>query len=390
MNEVSRALRAEADLAHDFVRRAEVYAFATDAVTQLQTALDPGADLAAVLLFISGKADFDAIYSEACTAFAPCPVIACTTAGEIGETGYVEDTIIALGLPHRHFAVDVVVFDTLCGDALARDVDALIERRITLAAQHPDKPNGFAFLAIDGLSLREDVVAAAIAPALGPVPLFGGSAGDGTSFLRALVAGNGAVHEKAAVLVLIQTDFRAEVFTLDHLNPTGTRMVVTSADPEARIVKEINAEPAAAEYARIVGKDPGQLDEFTFAAHPVVVRIGERYHVRSIQRMNPEGELVFFSAIDEGMVLTTALPEPMAPHLDKSLTEIIGPSTPAMILACDCLLRRMEAEQTQEFRAVSDILSDHNVTGFSTYGEQIGPIHVNQTMTGVVLFPPDE
>jgi hypothetical protein len=27
--------------------------------------------------------------------------------------------------------------------------------------------------------------------------------------------------------------------------------------------------------------------------------------------------------------------------------------------------------------------------GFSTYGEQVNSMHVNQTMTGVALYPPD-
>jgi hypothetical protein len=33
-------------------------------------------------------------------------------------------------------------------------------------------------------------------------------------------------------------------------------------------------------------------------------------------------------------------------------------------------------------------LVKHNVRGFSTYGEQIGSIHVNQTFTGVAIYPP--
>jgi hypothetical protein len=28
------------------------------------------------------------------------------------------------------------------------------------------------------------------------------------------------------------------------------------------------------------------------------------------------------------------------------------------------------------------------VVGFSTYGEQINGLHVNQTMTGVAIYPP--
>ena len=165
-------------------------------------------------------------------------------------------------------------------------------------------------------------------------------------------------------------------------------MVVTEADPARRIVKEINAEPAAREYARIVGKDPNQLNPFTFAANPVVVRIGGEHHVRSIQRVNSNGELVFFSAIDEGMVLHVARAEDMTGHLDDQLADLGGEERPQAILACDCILRRIEAQQCQQIGSVSEVLARHNVTGFSTYGEQFGPLHVNQTMTGVAFFGP--
>ena len=108
----------------------------------------------------------------------------------------------------------------------------------------------------------------------------------------------------AAVITLVRTACDVRVFSLDHLSPTETRMVVTAADPETRTVFEINAEPAAREYARILGKDPMQLTPLTFASHPVLVRLGGQYHVRSIQLMDERGNLVFFSAIDEGLVLT--------------------------------------------------------------------------------------
>ena len=38
--------------------------------------------------------------------------------------------------------------------------------------------------------------------------------------------------------------------------------------------------------------------------------------------------------------------------------------------------------------AVSDPLRRHRVWGFSTYGEQFGPLHVNHTLTGCVIYPP--
>ncbi len=321
--------------------------------------------------------------------WAEAVVIGCTTAGEIGEGGYAEGTLVAIGFARAHFAAQPVVvpdLDALDGQRLVGDA---IRARMALTAQEPRWTHEFAFLLVDGLSTREDELVAALAPGLGPVPLFGGSAGDGHRFAETLVSAGGLALRRAAVLCLIRTDREVEVFSLDHLRPGSTRMVVTEADPRARIVRQINAEPAAREYARVLGKDPEQLSAFTFAAHPVVVQMGGAHHVRAIQRVLPNGDLVFFSAIDEGLVLTLAEPEDMAEHLGRELDRIARGRRPEAIWACDCILRRVEAEQTQQGRAVSAVLDRHRVVGFSTYGEQINGLHVNQTLTGVALFAPE-
>jgi hypothetical protein len=59
-------------------------------------------------------------------------------------------------------------------------------------------------------------------------------------------------------------------------------------------------------------------------------------------------------------------------------------------LACDCILRKLEAQEKQKTRALSEILSQNNVVGFSTYGEQFNSMHVNQTLTGVAIYPPKD
>jgi hypothetical protein len=315
-------------------------------------------------------------------------VIGCTTAGEISDAGYVEGQIVAVGLPADHFAVEPL----LIPDLGALDSDALIGRliraRAALVRDHPGWEHEFAFLMVDGLSIREDELTSALASGLGPVPLFGGSAGDGTRFKETFVLHRGAALRNAAVLAMVRSDCRARVFSLDHVVPTEKRMVVTEADPRNRIVRQINAEPAAQEYARILGKDPGQLTTFTFAAHPVVVRIGGKHHVRAIQQVAENGDLVFFSAIDEGLVLTLGEPRDMVAHLERELAALDRGGAPDTILACDCILRRMEAQEKQLSGAVSQILRRHRVVGFSTYGEQLNSMHVNQTMTGVAIYPP--
>ena len=316
------------------------------------------------------------------------PVIGCTTAGEIGTAGYVEDTIIAIGLPARDFDAETLLIEDLAHLDPEPLISDLIRRRAALNARHPDWTHEFAFLLVDGLSYREDALTSVLATGLGPVPLFGGSAADGTRFLETLVLKGTRRLRNAAVVALVRTRCPIRVFKLDHLRPTATRMVVTDADPARRIVRQINAEPAALEYARLLGRDPAQLTPFTFAAHPVVVRVGGHHHVRAIRQVADNGDLVFYSAIAEGMVLTLAEPLDMEDHLRRELGALSAPTTPAAIIACDCVLRRMEAQEKQKAHALSQVLAAHRVFGFSTYGEQFSAMHVNQTLTGVAIYPP--
>ena len=347
-------------------------------------------DWAHVFVFSPNR---DILQTVATSASAICNksnVTGCTTAGQIGKHGYTGDEMsVIIAMPADHFATRTVPIHDLDTLDPQEIIDALVQARTALTEAHPDKPNGFGFILVDGLSLREDELAATVAPGLGAWPVFGGSAGDGDRFQETWLANGDTLSTGSALLTFICTACETRVFSLNHLEPTERRMIVTKADPAQRIVKEINAEPAAREYARMVMKDPDQLDEFTFSANPVVVRLGDTHHVRAIQRVNEKGELVFFAAIEEGMVLNVAEPKDIAPHLDTELKKLKAGRDNVEIFACDCLLRKIEAEQTQATRALSNVLTRNRVVGFSTYGEQIGPLHVNHTMTGVMLVAPD-
>lgn len=374
-------------IGEEFVRRASAPAEDPQAIATLARALGPG-PFALVLIFATPEADLARLPAKAARAFPGAAIAGCTTAGEITGAGYEEGTVVALGFSAEQFAAETVAIRDLrrldAGDLAA----ALGRARERLAAAHPEFSEEFALLLVDGLSVMEDELAARLAAGLGSAPLIGGSAGDGARFGRTFVMEGDALLGDAAVVSLVRSACPVRVFSVDHLEPTGRRMVVTEADPRRRIVRRINAEPAAREYARLLGKDPQQLTPFTFAAHPVVVRVGERHHVRAIQQVGADGDLLFFAAIDEGVVLTLAEPRDMAGHLAGELERLSDPGRPLAILAFDCMLRRLEAQEKQELGAVSEILRRHGVMGFSTYGEQRGPIHVNHTMTGMAFYPP--
>lgn len=363
---------------------------APNLIDDLATQLGDG-PFALVVVFSGPDARFPAFISEASARFGQAPVMGCTTAGELAMgIGYRENSVVAVAFPERCFESEVVLFENL-GDWEMQDLSqTTIRARAALADRASDMAYEFAFLVVDGLSLQEDKLASALTSGLGPVQLFGGSAGDGVQFEHTFVALDGKTYERAAVLALVRSRCRVRVFTLNHFTPTDLRMVVTCADPSRRLVHQINAEPAARELGRLLGKDPEQIDTFTFADNPMVVRLGGSHHVRAIKRVTEDGDLEFFSAIDEGLVLTLAEANHIVDHLDAELAalEDAQDGPPVGILACDCILRRIEAENKQQKRPLDSVLTRHRVTGFSTYGEQINGMHVNQTMTGVAIYAP--
>ncbi len=346
--------------------------------------------LALMILFIGEGHDLDQIEKTLLPITQQTQIIGCTTAGEIGAGGYLDGQIVALGLPRNLFQVATGVLRDLrkFDPELARQLAFDLRAEVTFSTA--DWANEVAFLLSDGLSLMEEQLVWALSEALGQSPLVGGSAGDGLSFGKTFVMHQGRFMSDAAVLAILRTPCRVTAFRFDHLEPTDKRMVVTDADPEHRLVRAINGMPAGPEYARILGKDPEQLSPFIFAANPVVSKIGDDHHVLAIQRVEEDGTLRFFSAIETGLVLRLAQSTDLGAHLEQELSRLSPAGETPAIMACDCILRRLEAEHSQKRHQISAVLDRFGVTGFNTYGEQFNLVHVNQTFTGLAFYPPDE
>ena len=356
--------------------------------TALAQALGPGPH-ALILVFASLEADLPSLVATLGQAFPRTPICGCSTAGEITATGYDMGKIVAFAFPSRGFDAEVLVFEHIDQLDTRSVIGELLRARQSLARRAEARVNELAVLMVDGLSGQEDALVAALSGGLGTVPMVGGSAGVVTGASETVLFAEGRLLEKAAVLCLLRGVCEFRTFSLDHSRPTEARIVVTRADPEHRMVLEINDEPAAEEYARLLGLPPEDLSPYVFAAHPVLVRVGGRYYVRAIQGVGPDNSLVFFGAIAEGLVLTLGATDDIAGHLEQELAELARRRSPSAILGFDCFFRRIEAEGRQKVFEVSRILARHNVAGFSTFGEQIGAMHVNQTMTGVAFFPPE-
>ncbi|KAB2955339.1 MAG: hypothetical protein F9K19_12385 [Rhizobiaceae bacterium] len=312
----------------------------------------------------------------------------CSTAGEITPDGLAEGQAVAILFPRASFTVATTMVRRLSAsgvDAIAGEVERL-KQRLSGDGATIRSDQVFALCFVDGLSYAEEALTSAIHWSLDDIPLIGGSAGDDLKFeTTALFTENGADTD-CAVIVLVATSLPFQVFKTENFVPTGDKLVVTASDPDHRIVREFNAAPAAEEYAAAIGLDPGSLTPMSFASHPVVVRVGGEYYCRSIQKVHPDGSLSFFCAIDDGIVLTIAQPKGMVESTRaalKAVDEKLGGTD--VILGFDCVLRRLDAQNRQVFRDMSELYRENNVVGFGTYGEQYRSMHLNQTFTGIAF-----
>lgn len=349
-----------------------------------------GHDIGFILFFCSSAYPLAELELELKRHFQHLEVMGCTTAGEIGHSGYNKNSISAIGFLHRDFSISgmQIPLENFTLESAQKSVAELITR-CKSQMKAPIENGTFVLTLIDGLTSQEESVLLTLNTALGRIPHFGGSAGDDERLSYTHVYSDGVFHEKSALVIMVNTHCPFEVFSTHHIESLGSKLVVTKADSEHRRVYEFNAEPAALVYAREIGLDVNELRPEIYALNPLAVKVGNEFYVRSIQKVNPDLSLDFYCAVDNGIVVTAMKPGNVIDNLSQKLTKVseqLGEIQ--LIIGCDCFLRRKEVEVTHRNQAMQKLLRRFHVVGFNTYGEQLGGIHVNQTFTGVAIGAP--
>lgn len=348
----------------------------------------PADGLAMVLVFLSPYYDPERFVAEMTAHFGETPIYGCTTAGELTPDGCEENSVVALAFSANDFNVVARPIVNLArfSNEEGRKIGSELQQELLRRDSDVEVRQSFGLVLIDGMCRREEAIMSAINASLDNIPIVGGAAGDGLRFERTWVFFNGRAHTDAAVLMLLSTSLPFRLFTCDNLEPTSTKMVVTEADIEQRVVKELNGEPAVEEYSRAVGISDDGLDAFSFASHPVLVKVGRAHYARSIQQARPDGSLSFFCAIDEGIVFTVAKsynPVSATREVFARLHDEIGEVS--IYIGFECISRRFAAKQHQVAREMSELYRENRVIGFHTYGEQYGSMHMSHTLTGVAI-----
>lgn len=360
---------------------------ASDAVREAAASIAPR-QACFVLAFIPNTLGIDAVVAGLSACMDGVPVFGCTTAGQITLQGYEPDALLLLAFPKENFRCASILFEPLV--PLSTPAIATQAQRQTEKFQHTAGWNRLALIFTDGLSKQEDILVSTLETVLDGLPVFGGSAGDGLLFGKTFVLHQGQSYTNAAVLLLIETNLEFKGLGFDHFLPVGFQIVVTDADPDERLVYEINGAPAALEYARLVGCPVEALSPQVFAENPMLVEHNASHYVRAISDATEGHALSFLAAIDDGLIMTLGQGKEILETLEQGLdARDHNGREPDFILGFDCVLRKLEIEQKQLHGQVSDILRKRRVLGFNTYGEQQSGVHMNQTFVGIAFFEPE-
>jgi hypothetical protein len=348
-----------------------------------------------VFAFASTQQDADIVARAIASRFPGSLVTGCTTAGEVIDGDHANGSLVVAAVvsPEVRWSLQAVRGVKTFDEAAAQSTADALFAGLEIKADDADPSKHFCLTFIDGLSMKEERVVSLMADALAGLPLLGGSAGDDLAFKETRVFCNGEALRDGAIFVLGETDAAFEIVKHQHYTTTPRSVVITKADTSARRVYEIDGYPALEAYARALGLTPDKVtNEVTFMNPVTFVCNGEIY-VRSIQRVEPDGSIIFYCGVEEGMVLSIGGHEEMRGALARDLDALTTKhGRPELFIACNCILRALEAKAGEHHAELASTLqrNANHAIGFDTYGEQLHGLHINQTLVGLALFSAKE
>ena len=341
--------------------------------------------------FHSSQQDPHAISAILTERFPNAIVVGATTAGEWSSRGHHTGTLVLLAIASPNIRWAVVIaehLDQFDVEDCSKVCDSLLDKfDISFSDLHPERHFCLSFF--DGMSKCEESIVAMVAAELGNIPLLGGSAADDLKFENTFVLAQGRALQNAAVFVLAESRIPFKTIKHQHFLAGDVDTIITKANVPERIVYHLDGLPAAERYAQLLGLNVEDLNAQVFSEHPLIYQYNHECYVRAIGQLGEDNALIFYCAIEEGMILNFCARQNMLEQLKHVVDELVETSGKAsLMLIFNCVLRRLESESidiTQHLAAKLNASSDH-IIGFDSYGEQWQGLHVNQTMVALALY----
>jgi signal transduction histidine kinase/CheY-like chemotaxis protein len=347
-------------------------------------------NIKAVFYFFSPSFENYGIEKALVKAFPNAVCVGSSMIGGWSSTAALETGITAMSLSSDEVAEAYVSFqEGVKEDAISAAKTAIADLKQKTAGKNinPDEYLGLIFF--DGLCLGELIMKEFSMEQNLNMAFVGGAAADDLSFTRTLVAEGDRLSGDGLVAVILKMNIPFFFNHYVHYLPTDISFSITKADTMKRIAWEIEGEPAAIFYARIIGiSDPSKLNADIFAKHPVGLCFGDSVYVRSPSAVIDGKGLQFYCYIEAGTKVCLLKQGDIIANAEKSLAN--ASQFLSGIQGCllfNCVLRYTELKMMGKIDSFNNVFSKYPMTGFNTYGEELFTHH-NQTLTAVFFGTP--
>lgn len=380
-------------------------------VSRLEGLQFSSGDSPLVIAFVSPNIDFESTMQQLKTAmpFAK-KVIGVMTAGELSScdnslyhsTNDNWDNIVIQSYSGDLFSqVEVRSLPLHCEDMRSGNITLSQKERVSRISEEFKKislpfdvsyQDTLAITFFDGLSASESFFMQGLYSSdQFPCYFIGGSAGGKLDFQSALVYdGENIVHNQAVLIFAkLAPDVRYGILKSHNFEQSDISFTIAESDVHTRTVSSVLRNgsnqiiPFVDALCERLHCSPENLQD-TIGKSSFAVKINGELFIRSVSAINLENKSIsFFCDLNFGDELFFVNPQDFSQYTERAFTEFMhGKPEPIAMLANDCILRRLNNEESLNSMAA---FKNTTVAGFSTFGELLG-VHMNQTLTALFLF----
>ncbi|MCT4565141.1 MAG: FIST C-terminal domain-containing protein [Maledivibacter sp.] len=344
-----------------------------------------------VMFFVSPIYDFEYVSKEMHNKFSDCEVMGTTTAGEICNEGFDDDGLLAISISSKEMRVKSAMIEDgnhhpiLYKDKISEAMQSVGLDPSSLSISE----KGFGIGLFNGMFCMEEKLLSVIYAVIkdSEFKIVGGTAGDGLDFKKTFISYNGKVINNGCIVTFVKTN---EPFCIKKENifiQSGKTMTATKVDVRNRVIHELNGRPAAAEYARVLGIDESDLDKH-FTINPLGRMIGDEIFIATPTQIHPDKSITVYAQVLPNSIVDILEPIDPKTVLHETLSEV-KEEIPNLkvVMAFNCLLRTLYFKEKKLTGDLTNIFNEYVplLCGFSSYGEQLGKFHMNETLTILAL-----
>jgi hypothetical protein len=361
-----------------------------------------GRPAALALAFISPHVDFAHVAARLKTLAGSAPLIAVSTAGELGS----DDGPLYRPTGERWSSLTVQIFPPDLFEAVSIHKVALPRdgarknrvERIAADLAHVAPPfrieadRVFALTLVDGVSGAEDVLMEAVyRSGRFPCLFVGGSAGGKFDFKETSLFDGGQTLHGHAVIAFIRMAPRRRygVFKTQNFTRTGKSFTILDANADARVARGaltangLDVAPFLDVLAAHFGVKPADVPQ-KLAGHTFGVEVEGELFVRSVSGFDQQtGAVNFYCDVHPGDELLLLKANDFSGQTRADYDAFLrGKPNPLGLILNDCILRRLNNGATL---SALDNVWRAPAAGFSTFGELFG-ININETLSAIAFF----